>query len=152
MKKRPDWAELNGLTSGYDYEQCGAGEDQAIFCRLHLKLSDVKARVSSALGGPSKRVPFLYIFADTLVIDEPFLPSPSTTIVARALTIEGGTPLVAPDPRTGAGGVCAIQVLTQQVEGGPLHLTTDGKEPSRAQLDGAAPESIRFVTGEPLRQ
>jgi hypothetical protein len=152
MKKRPDWGELNGLTAGYDYEQCGAGEDQAVFCRLHLKLSDVKARVSAALGGPSKRVPFLYIFADTLVIDEPFLPSPSTTIVARALTIEGGTPLVAPDPRTGAGGVCAIQILTQQVEGGPLQLTTDGTEPSRAQLDGAAPESIRFVTGEPLRQ
>jgi hypothetical protein len=77
------------------------------------------------LGGPSKRVPFLYIFADTLVVDEPFLPSPSTTIVARALSIEGATPLVAPDPRTvGISGVCSIQLLTQQVEGGPLQSST----------------------------
>src|SRR5260370_30549116 len=77
------------------------------------------------LGRPSKRVPFLYIFADTLVVDEPFLPSPSTTIVARALSIEGATPLVAPAPRTvGISGVCSIQLLTQQVEGGPLQSST----------------------------
>ena len=74
-----------------------------------------KSKVNAALGGPSKRVPFLYIFADTLVVDEPFLPSPSTTTVARALSIEGATPLVAPDPRTvGISGVCSIQLLTQQ--------------------------------------
>lgn len=152
MTSVPDWAKLNELTSGYGYEQCGAEEDQAVFCRLHLKLSEVRAKVSAALGGPAKRVPFLHIFADTIIVDEPFLPSSSTMIVARALRIEGGTPLVAPDPGTGIGGVCAIQILTQVVEGGPLQLMAEGKAPSVAQVDGKAPESIRFVTDAQLSQ
>jgi hypothetical protein len=44
MPTRPDWVELNRLTSGYDFEQCAVGQDQAVFCRLHLKLSEVSPR------------------------------------------------------------------------------------------------------------
>jgi len=150
MPTQPDWAELKRLTAGYDFEQCAAGQDQVVFCRVHLKLSEVIARVAAAYGGPAQRIPFLYCFADTLVIDEPFLPARATTIVARSLIVESGTPLVAPDPATeNIAGVCTIQLLAQHVVGGPLQLMMKGAAPQAVPLDGAAPESITFVTGQP---
>lgn len=138
---------LTELTSEYDFTQCVEGRDEAVFCRLQLKLSEISATVKHTFEGGS--VPTLYVFADTLVVDEPFLPSPVTTIIARRLIIKDETPLVTPDP---SAGFCAIQLLTQYVEGGPLQLVAGREQPVPVALDGAGPESIRFVAGEPLTQ
>ncbi len=153
MDEQIGWAELNEQTSGYNFAQCSRNEDRAVFCALHLKLSEVLSQIRHALGGSGKQLRFLHVFADTVLIDEPLLPAASTVIVARSLILDAPEmPLVAPDPKTGPGGVTAIQVLTAEVEGGSLMLMTRDSKPVRVVFTEAGPCAIRFVSGERLKQ
>jgi len=146
MPAHSHFERLKLLTAEYDFTQCVEDRDDAVFCSLQLTLSEISATVKRTFR--SGTVPTLFIFADTLVIDEPFLPSTVTTIVARTIIINDETPLVTPESNA---GICAIQLLTQRLEGGPLLLVAGVAATAvPVVLDGAGPESIRFIAGEPL--
>ena len=115
---------------------------QAVFARLHLQLSDVTTAVVAAYAATTN-APFLYIFADTLVLDSATLPALSTTIVARSIDVSAsGATLTSPPPA--AHHRAAIQILTAQLGAGKVHLVQAGGAPWTPDLTGDGPWAITF--------
>jgi hypothetical protein len=103
--------------SGYDFVQCARGQD-TIVARLQVKASEVNALIRELDPRGAARDAFLFVFADTFVLDDQFFDSPMITIVARIVDVSSGVPFVLPEETE--LGMAGLQLLTQEIRGGQL--------------------------------
>ncbi len=138
-----DWTDLNNRTRSYSFEQCAKGEEDAVFCALYLKMSEIVAKINTVTAVSNEEIPFLFVFADTLVLDTFKLPSSSVTIVARCIQVANDEPLVVP-----GDGLSQLLILTSDVEGPRLRILSEGLPewaPDLTQPDLKISKSITFV-------
>jgi hypothetical protein len=57
--KNIDWTDLNNRTRSYSFEQCAPEEEDAVFCALHLKMSEDCAKVNAVTAASKDEIPFI---------------------------------------------------------------------------------------------
>jgi hypothetical protein len=122
------------VAGDYDFVQCAPGEAlDTIVGRFTVKASEVNRLVRERDPTGLTHDAFLNVFADTFGLDEQFATSPFITIVARVidvhpiLTSHTSFPVLVMPINTSLHAL-AVQLLTQEVRGGWLHITSAGTE------------------------
>ncbi|KAA9327144.1 hypothetical protein F0P96_18075 [Hymenobacter busanensis] len=108
----------------YDFVQI-APEQDLIVARMHVKASEVNKLLRERDPRGLARDSFLYVCADTFVLDDQFFDAPMITIVARVVEA-GSFPFVMPEDN--ALHMAGLQILTQEIRGGLTVAASSNRE------------------------